>query len=171
MSRPFTETLHCEVRVSARALAFNRGIHGLAFAVVAALALYRPLLLACVPVIALSFRQAARMIRLSHARSVRHLRWLPHGPWVWQRNDGAEYRGHLRHATVLGRHGVILRLRAERQRVGTTTVVVMADSLPAATHRRLRARLTLWQPPDDTFDLLAGVQDRLARIAAAVRRR
>lgn len=172
MSRPFSETLHCRVQVSTYMLTLNRGVHAVVLAVVLALSLYRPILLLLAPVIAMSHHREQRRIRLSGAGSIHQLRWAAGDQWTWRRNDGREVRGRLLDATVLGHYAVILRLRSEQRRFGTTTVLLAADGLAPAVHRRLRARLTLWQPERaeaDAYELMPEWLSRLRTVARARR--
>lgn len=150
MSNVFADTLHCSVRVSAWQLAFNRYVHALALAVTLAVALYRPAFLLLTIAIGVSYVVELRRARLGTRKSVHVMRWQADGNWVWQRRDGVSVRGTLTGATVLGRHAVILRLLPEGRRMVATPVFLPADSLAPDTHRRLRARLTMWYPASRT---------------------
>lgn len=149
---------------------FNHCVHGAALAVVLALALYRPILVLLVPLLALSYNRAVRTLRLGAAGSVVALRWTANDELTWQRRDGREVRGRLRHATVLGHHAVLLRLSAGQRRFAATPVLLAGDSLAPEVHRRLRARITLWQPARSEIDFFEPVQERLSNLRAAVRR-
>lgn len=171
MSGAFAETLHCRVRVSGYLLAFNRVVHASAFAVMLALAWYRPYLLIALPVLGLSCWRAERAIRLRRPDSVLRLRWAEGNHWMWQQNNERIVRGQLLDATVIGPHVVILRLRAAHRRFGTAAVLLAADSLAPDVHRRLRACLTLWQPEDVALDFISRLQQRLSSLRAVVQRR
>src|SRR5699024_4864632 len=149
----------------------NLWLHAAALAVVLALALYRPLLLLCVPVVVFSYWHRRRDLRLLRADSIGELRWGADDRWTWLLNSGQSARGRLLHATVLGRYFVLLRLRGEGRRFTTLTVPLAADSLAPDVHRRLRARLTLWRPDEDTHDAAALLQSSVSRLRAFVARR
>ncbi|HLQ85461.1 MAG TPA: protein YgfX [Salinisphaeraceae bacterium] len=147
MSNPFTATLVCRVRVSAQLSAINRCSHAAALAVILMLGLYRPLLLLLLPALAFSFQRSRGKIYLQSENSIVFLRWLPDDRLFWQVRDGREYSGHLRAAIVFGEHAAFLRLRPAHRRFATTALLLPRDSLAPHQHRRLRARLTIWQPP------------------------
>lgn len=171
MSAAWAETLHCRVRVSGAMLALNRWVHAGLLVVVLVLSAQRPalLLLLCLP--ASSYYLGRRAIRLCHNRSITALRWTTDDHWIWQRRDGREVRGRLLHAIVLNHYAVWLRLRPEHRRVGSTAVWLAADSLAPDVHRRLRVRLTLWQPEHAEPHGVDAFQQRLSNLWATVRRR
>lgn len=114
--------------------------------------------------IVLSYWQAGRRLRLRCNDSISWLQWWPDQTWVWQLNDGRRFGGQLVDAKVLGRFLVLLQLQPDdRQSSRVVTVPLAADSLPADTHRHLRARLTLWVPEaaDGVTEML---QNRFARV-------
>lgn len=171
MDNPFVRTLYCRVCVSRWLCQFNSYAHVLALAVILALSLYRPVLSGLALAVLYSCWWQRRALRLQRNHSICRLRWRPDDTWLWQLRDGTECKGGLVHATVLGRFFVLLHLRRQGQKWGTTAVPLAADSLSAEAHRHLRARLTLWAPERRGHDAMALLQGHMGRMKAFVFRR
>lgn len=168
---PFSRTLYCDIRVSALLCAVNAYAHAVALGVVLALALYRPLLLLLMlPVMCGCWRQRSAL-QLRRARSICALSWHVDDRWTWRRRDGAAVEGALVHATVVGRLCVVLHLREQGRKIGSTAVPLAYDSLAPDVHRHLRARLTLWTPAPPPHDPMTLLNDQVARLKSFVSRR
>ncbi|MBS62791.1 protein YgfX [Salinisphaera sp.] len=146
MANPFADTLHLNVRVSAAHRAFVLALHIAAAAVIGVLSAGRPWLLGLLPVIAVLARHAHRNAVLERADSIVRLRYQYDGHWRWQRRDGVWQRGHLVSAFTAGDWLMVLRLRAEGDRLRSRSCILFRDALSARAHRRLRARLTIAPP-------------------------
>jgi len=144
-------------------------VHAAALLLIMALAWYRPALLLLLVPVALSFCYCRMQTAARMRTGVCRLLWDAEGTWTWWRNDGQYAHGRLLGATVMGRHLVILRLRNERHRWRTTMLCLAGDSLDTASHRRLRARLTLWQPA--AADPIQHLRQRIAVLWARLRLR
>src|SRR5699024_112178 len=99
---PFAQAWHGDISASRGLCTLSLCVHAVAAAIIAVLMWYRPALALLMPLVAGSYWHSRRALRLRGRHSICSVRWQPDGTWLWQTCGGAECKGRLAGATVLG---------------------------------------------------------------------
>jgi len=149
MENAFAGTLHLRLRPSKIQQGMAAALHLLALLVLVGVSLSRPWFAMVMPVVVLSAWRAHSQACLRPADAITRLRWPADDRWAWQCVNGHWHEGRLASAFTLGTTLVVLGLRNEGRRFRLRYCVCFSDAVTGASHRHLRARLTV-RPPSKT---------------------